>query len=149
MVVEKRQWEILKKMRMIHWMVVAGLVVSVGMLSTGTVFAQLGATRNSWFPQNNPPPISAWLELERVSSSQLDSYNQYVRPQLAMERLLTAQRREMNRQMDQQKTMQKELSLVRDFRPPSPSYQIQFEASPTGKGAGYGNYLHYYQQRRR
>ena len=133
--------------RIIHRAVATGLALSTWMLATGTVFAQFGATRNSWFPQNNPPPLSAWLELERVSSSQLDSYHQYVKPQLELERFLTAQRREMNRHMDNQKTMQKDISQMRHFRQEQ-SYQMQSEASPTGKGSGYGNYLHYYQRRR-
>jgi len=136
------------KKRMIHWIVVTGMVLSVWVYSTGVVVAQLGGTRNSWFPRNNPPPLSAWLELNRATSTELDSYHQYVKPQLEMERLLMSQRREMNRQMDNQKTMQKEISQLRNFRQ-SQSYQVQSEASPTGKGAGYGNYLHYYQQRGR
>ena len=147
MAVENRRRKALIKKRMIDWIAVTGLVVSTGIFSTGSTFAQFGATRNSWFPRNNPPPLSAWLELERVSSSQLDSYNQYVKPQLELERLLMAQRREMNRQVDEQKTLQKELSQVRNLQP-SQGYQLQSEASPTGKGAGYGNYLHYYQRRR-
>ena len=139
------------KKRIIYLIAVTGMMLPVGMFSNGTAFAQLGATRNSWFPQNNPRPLSAWLELERVSSSQLDSYNQYVRPQLELERLLTAQRREQNRQLDQQKTLQKELSQVRNPQnyQQTQSYQVQSEATPTGKGAGYGNYLHFYRQHRR
>ena len=137
------------KKKTIHWIAVPGLVLSAWILSTGTVFAQLGATRNSWFPQNNQPPLSAWLELERVTTTPLDSYNQFVKPQLEMERFLTAQRREKNRQMDDQKMMQKEISQLRNTTRQNQSYQIQSEASPTGKGASYGNYLHYYPQRRR
>ena len=140
------------KNQTIHWIVVAGLVLSTWVLSTGAVFAQFGETRNSWFPRNNQPPLSAWLELERATTTELDSYNQYVKPQLEMERLLTAQRREMNRQMDDQKTMQKEISQMRNSPlrnlQQNQSYQVQSEAAPTGKGAGYGNYLHYYQRRR-
>jgi hypothetical protein len=134
--------------RIIHLIVATGLVSSVWILSAGTVFAQIGETRNSWFPQSNPPALSPWLELKRVSTSELDSYNQYVKPQLEMERIMTAQRREMNRQMDQQKMMKKELSQVRDNQPKQ-DYRLMTGASPTGKGAVYGNYLHYYPQRQR
>ena len=139
------------KKRIIREIVVTGLVLSTWMLSNGTLFAQFGGSRNSWFPRNNPPPLSAWLEMERATTSQLDSYHQYVKPQLEMERLLMAQRREANRQMDDQKTMQKEISQMRNSQmrnlQQNQSYQLQTEASPTGKGAGYGNYLHYYPQR--
>ena len=135
------------KKRIIHGIVVAVLVLTAWVLSPGVVLAQSGMMRNSWFPQNNPPALSAWLELERATSTQLDSYHQYVRPQLEMERLLMAQRREMNRQSEDQKTIQKEISQLRDIRQ-TQNYQVQSEASPTGKGAGYGNYLHYYPQRR-
>ena len=141
------------KKRMISWIVVTGTVLAVGMYSTGTAFAQFGGTRNSWFPRSNQPPLSAWLELERATTTELDSYNQYVKPQLEMERLLTAQRRETNRRMDDQKTMQKEIAQLRNSQlrnlQQNQSYQLQTEATPTGKGAGYGNYLHYYPPRRR
>jgi hypothetical protein len=132
----------------IHVMVTTGLVLSAWIVSTGAVFAQFGGTRNSWFPQNNPSALSPWLEMQRVSTSELDSYNQYVRPRLELERVMMAQQRETNRQMDQQRMMQKELSQVRDYQQRQ-DYRLMTGASPTGKGAGYGNYLHFYPQRRR
>jgi len=116
-------------------------------LTTDMASAQFGGMRSSRFPQNNPYALSPWLEMERVSSSQLDSYNQYVRPRLEMERLLSAQLREMNSQMDRQKMMQKDISQLRNTRQgTSMGYQFQTEASPTGIGGGYGNYLHYYKK---
>jgi len=144
--------ESLMKYGMIHGIVAAGLVLTFWMNSTGTAFAQFGGTRNSWFPRNNQPPLSAWLELERATTTELDAYNQFVKPQLEMERILTAQRREMNRRADDQKTMQKEISQMHNNLKnlqQNQSYQVQTEATPTGKGSGYSNYLHYYPQRRR
>ncbi len=113
-------------------------------VSSDRASAQFGETRNSWFPRNNPSALSPWLEMQRVSSSELDSYNQFVRPRLDMERYMTAQRREMNRQQDTQKTMQRDISGVRNYQQQKLDYTMQSEASPTGKGATYGNYLHFY-----
>lgn len=81
--------------------------------------------------------------MERVSTSELDTYNQYVRPRLEMERYLSAQHREMNLRTDQQKVIQNEVRRMQDQ-----NYQVTGEASATGKGATYRNYLHYYPRKR-
>ena len=131
---------------------VLSLALPICLLLTESAAAQYGATRSSWFPQNNPSAISPWLEMQRVSTSELDTYNQFVRPRLEMERLMMAQSREMNRQRDIQKSMQREISQSRnsprkldnmDFQTPTAT------ATPTGKAATYGNYLHFYPQRMR
>ena len=108
-----------------------------------TAEAQVGGSRNSWFPRSNPSAFSPWLEMERVSTSELDTYNQYVRPRLEMERYLTAQHREMNLRTDQQKAIQNEI-----MRMQKQDYQVTGEASATGKGATYRNYMHYYPRKR-
>ena len=105
--------------------------------------AQVGGSRNSWFPRNNPPTLSPWLEMERVSTSELDTYNQYVRPRLEMERYLMAQHREMNLRTDQQRAIQTEVQRMQNQ-----DYKVTGEASATGKGATYRNYLHYYPRKR-
>ena len=135
--------------RIISFCMMICVTFTVCLLTTGRVSAQYGATRSSWFPQNNPSTLSPWLEMQRVSTSELDSYNQYVKPRLEMERLIMAQQREMNRQQDIQKTMQREISQTRSFRQSPPmNAPMPTQATPTGKGATYGNYLHYYPQKK-
>ena len=91
--------------------------------------------------------------MQRLSTSELDSYNQYVRPRLEMERLMMAQSRELSRQQDVQKSMQREITQSRNFQQPrldNMNYSMPTAtATPTGKRATYGNYLHYYPQRMR
>jgi len=134
------------KSRMIYIIVLTGMALPIWLLSTGQAMAQFYDTRSSWFPGSNPSAISPWLEMQRASSSELDSYNQFVRPRLEMERLILAQRREMDRQMDRQKVMQKDIAQVRDFQlqQQRQDNQMQSFATPTGKGAVYDNYLHFY-----
>ena len=109
-----------------------------------TDMAQAQDTRGSWFPQSNPPPISPWTQMDRRSTSELDSYHQYVKPRIDMENQLMAQHREMNRQRDIQKKMQNEIKTFRDS-----DYSITGAAGVTGKQATYRNYLHYYSPRTR
>jgi len=147
----------IKNLGAIQWIAAVGTAISIWLLASGTASAQYGATRNSWFPQNNPSTLSPWLEIQRFSSSELDSYNQFVRPRLEMERLLTAQTREMNRQQDIQKMMQRDISQVRNRQQrmdvpgslDTMNYSMPAMATPTGKAATYGNYLHFYPQRTR
>jgi hypothetical protein len=117
---------------------------------TPTASAQYGQSRSTWFPQHRPSALSPYLEMQRVTSSELDSYNLYVKPRLEMERLFMAQQREMARQKDYQKSMQKDITQVRSYqqRTDYQDYQMPSGATPTGKGVAYGNYLHYYPQRR-
>jgi len=104
---------------------------------------QFGTSRSNWFPQGNPSALSPWLEMERASTSELDTYNQYVRPRLEMERYLMARQREMNMQRDQQQTLQNEVTRMQ-----IQNYQFYGEASPTGKGATFRNYLHFYPRKK-
>jgi len=127
-----------------------GIVITVFLawnMTGGTASAQFGGTRSTWFPQNNPSAMSPWLELKRATTSELDSYHQYVRPRLEMEQLLQAQRREISRQQDRQQMMQKEISQVMNFQQ-TQDYQLQIEVTATGKGATYGNYLNYYPRKK-
>ena len=138
--------------KIISLSVCVGLVFAVCLLTTGSASAQYGATRSSWFPQSNPSTLSPWLEMQRLSTSELDTYNQYVRPRLEMERLMMAQSREMNRQQDIQKSMQKDIYQMRNSQPKMNNLDFQMptaSASPTGKGATYDNYLHYYPKKMR
>ena len=137
------------KNRILYTIVLTGVTLPIWSLSTGVGMAQFYDTRSSWFPRNNPSAVSPWLEMQRVSSSELDTYNQFVKPRVEMERLMMAQRREMDRQMDHQKTMQKDIAQVRSFQMQKQDYQMQSFATPTGKGAVYGNYLHFYPPPRR
>jgi len=137
----------MKNRGIIRWFAVFGTVISMGMLTSGTASAQFGGMRSTWFPQNNPSSLSPWLEMQRISSPDLDSYNQFVRPRLEMEQLLMAQRREMNRQQERQKMMQKDLSQALNFQQ-NQDYQLQIEATATGKGTTYGNYLNFYPRKK-
>ena len=129
-------------MRTILILTAACCVILLGAALTD--MAQAQDTRGSWFPQTNPPALSPWTHMERRSTSELDSYHQYVKPRIDMENQLMAQHRETNRQRDLQKKMQNEIKTLRDS-----DYNISRSVGTTGKQASYRNYLHYYSPRAR
>jgi hypothetical protein len=121
-------------------------VVVTERASIESLFAQQQS--NFLFPSANPPALSPWLEMERNRSSVLDSYNQYVKPRLEIERLLSTQQMSINRQQNAQQTMQKELASRRrgNITGNGASTDIQYlsRAIQTGKNATFRNYLHFY-----
>lgn len=127
-------------MRTILKSAIAVCAVLLTVAATGAIQAQ--DTRGTWFPQTNPAPLSPWLQMERRSTSELDTFNQFVRPRIEMENQLMAQRRELNRQKDRQSQLQDEVTQYRNA-----DYRITGEATATGKKASYRNYMHYYNRR--
>ncbi|MDR1385924.1 MAG: hypothetical protein LBJ67_19035 [Planctomycetaceae bacterium] len=112
--------------------------------TTESLFAQQSSFL---FPNANPPALSPWLEIQRSRSSVLDSYNQYVKPRLEIERMLSTQQMSINRQQNNQQRIQKELSRrKRGNITGGAATELQYlsEATPTGKNAMYRNYLHFY-----
>ena len=104
-----------------------------------TAFAQnFGqSARSNWFPNSNPSALSPWLELERASTSQLDSYNQYVRPRLEIEREIQAHQQQLNFQRETQRTIQRQVNEIQGI-------QMKSGATPTGKKASFQNFMHFY-----
>ncbi|MDR1491957.1 MAG: hypothetical protein LBT05_04460 [Planctomycetaceae bacterium] len=124
---------------------IAIIIASIFAATTESLFAQQS---NFWFPDSNPPALSPWLELQRNRSSSLDNYNQYVKPRLEIERMLSTQQMSLNRQQNNQKLMQNELVRRRrgNTAGVGSATEIQYlgEAAQTGKNATFRNYLHFY-----
>ena len=117
-----------------------GLVGCVAcFILTQTTYAQnFGqSARSNWFPSSNPPALSPWLELERASTSQLDSFNQYVRPRLELEREIQAHQQQLNFQQETQGAIQRQMTEIQGI-------QMKSGATRTGKKASFQNYMHFY-----
>jgi len=106
---------------------------------TQTTFAQnfMQSTRVNRFPSSNPSALSPWLELERASSTSLDSYNQYVRPRLEIEREIQLQQQQLNFQQEKQGAIQRQVTEIQGI-------QMKSGATRTGKNATFHNFMHFY-----
>ena len=105
-----------------------------------TTFAQnfMQPARSNWFPSSNPPALSPWLELERASTATgLDSYNQYVRPRLEIEREIQFQQRQLNFQRETQGAIQRQVTEIQGI-------QLRGGGTKTGKKASFQNFMHFY-----
>jgi len=107
------------------------------------VFAQerLSVSDSTFFPYKNPPPLSPWLELERRTSSDLDSYHQFVRPRLEMQRTMETQQRQLLRQRENQQILEQQVHGMQ-MRQSATSTQ-------TGKGGVFRYYSHFFPEKRR
>ena len=87
------------------------------------------------------PPLSPWLALGNRPTGSLDSYNQYVRPRLEIQNMMSNQQTQINRQGLRQQT------LERAARNVSSGTGFQGGAATTGRSvpaATFRNYSHYY-----
>ncbi len=104
--------------------VLAGLIL---LLATESAEAQI---------RYQPPagsPLPSQLSYFRRDVGLLDQYNTFVQPQRQLEDRL----RQMNQQqLDDYRSAQRQIEQIKQIRPT--------EAAPTGVGAGYLNYSHYY-----
>jgi len=82
------------------------------------------------------PTLPSQLSYFRRDVGLLDQYNTFIQPQ----RQLEAQLRQMNeQQLADYRSAQRQIEQIKEIRPSG--------AAPTGVGAGYLNYSHYYQLR--
>ena len=105
------------------------------------------------------PPLSPWLGLANRPTGALDPYNQYVRPQLEMQRALGSQQSQINQQAMQQQEM-----LRRSNLGAQPTKALGGAQTPGGvqmgthtgvrtvgrakPAASFRNYSHYYPNQR-
>lgn len=107
------------------------------------LFLTLACSENTAMAQgynfNRSPAISPWVSIGNRPTGMLDSYNQYVRPQLDVQRAFATQQAQINRQNVAQQNMAQSM------------YQMQSAgATPLAgnrqQAASFRNYLHYYPQ---
>ncbi|MDR1960546.1 MAG: hypothetical protein LBQ54_16160 [Planctomycetaceae bacterium] len=99
----------------------------------------LNPEQSTYFPYKNPPALSPWLELQRsTQGSNLDSYHQYVKPQMEIEKAMETQQRQLLRQKEAQLQMKQELK--------ERGIQLKYSgtASQTGIQTRFREYGHYY-----
>jgi len=108
-----------------------------------------GAFAQGFTGYGSTPTLSPWLGLTNRPTGSLDSYNQYVRPQLEMQRALSMQQSQINRQGAVQQDM------LRRSNPgvaAGPQLRTQSGAPAVGRfsqAATFRNYSHYYNFGRR
>ena len=105
-------------------------------IGTQSVFAQYGSSSS----------LSPWLGLTNRPMGSLDNYNQYVRPQLEMQKAFQAQQAQIN----QQGMMQQD--MMRRSNPGAGGQLGKHHGAQTAGGvsqpATFRNYSHYYNFRR-
>ena len=109
------------------------------------VFTTFVGTQSA-FAQYSSPALSPWLGLTNRPMGSLDNYNQYVRPQLEMQRAFQAQQAQINQQGMVQQDMMRRSN-------PGAGGQIgtHHGVQTTGRfsqPATFRNYSHYYNFRR-
>ena len=109
----------------------------IGFLAGCIVLCSVGETlaqQRRWSPR---PAISPYFNYLR-SDAPIDNYNSFVRPRIELQRTL-------NQQADQIRRQQTGLGSLRDD---VTRFQRESGASPTGTGAGFMNYSHFYSRPR-
>ena len=120
---------------------VAAFVVFV---ETQSLFAQGGS---GYLNFGNTPSISPWLGLTNRPTGSLDPYNQYVRPQLEMQRTLGLQQSQINQQAVQQQEMLRRSNLGAGGQLHKLGESQMGTIRVTGRAsqaATFRNYSHYY-----
>jgi hypothetical protein len=84
--------------------------------------------------QPSTPTISPWMNLYQRNPGPLDNYNTYVRPQIQLRDTLQQQDARIQRQGNSIHLLGQEVTEI----------QQEPTVRPTGSGAGYMNYSHYY-----
>ena len=123
----------------------AALFVAVfaAFVETQTVYAQYG-----YMNFGSSPSLSPWLGLTNRPTGSLDSYNQYVRPRLEMQRALDYQQSQINRQGMVQQDMMRRSNLGAQ---PGGRVGTQSGVQTIGgtkQAATFRNYSHYYPGKR-
>jgi hypothetical protein len=109
-------------------------VVAWAVLAGGTLLLSrpgLAQTPGRGYPK---PIFSPYLDLFRADPGPLPNYYQFVRPKQELLKTLQHQNTELERQRAGLGAVQHQLSII----------ERQAQAGPTGIGAGFMNYSHYY-----
>ncbi len=85
------------------------------------------------------PALSPWLSLGNRPTGVLDSYSQYVRPQLEIQQAFAQQQAQLNRQAYQQQSLQGDLETIN-----APQKRGSYS-----RAASFRNYSHYYPNMKR
>lgn len=119
---------------------ILGMTVFTVILFCETNFAS--AQANSYLG-GTTPAINPWLSLSNKRTGVLDSYNQYVRPQLELQKAISTQQAQLNRQGAQQQMMYQQSQQQQAA--------MQSGGAVTGRAkqaASFRNYSHYYPKMR-
>jgi len=122
------------------------VAVFTNIIETQSAFAQ-GFGQGSVF--SSRPPLSPWLGLSNRPTGSLDAYNQYVRPQLEMQRTLDTQQSQINRQGTVQQDMLRRSNP--GVSPGGGQVGTHHGVQTTGgykPAATFRNYSHYYSFKR-
>ena len=118
------------------------------------VFAVFAETQNAlaqygYMNFGSSPPLSPWLGLTNRPTGSLDPYNQYVRPQLEMQRALNQQQSQIHQQGIQQQEMLRRSNLgAQPTKTQGSGGGVPLGLRTTGRAkpaASFRNYSHYYQ----
>ncbi len=108
-------------------------VLAVVFLAGGTIFAQAAAAQSVYSPQT--PAISPWMGLWQKNTGAVDNYHTFVLPQMQLNQTLQMQNAALNRQEAGLQNLNFDIT------------QQQWNQSrimPTGQGASFMYYSHYY-----
>ena len=105
--------------------------LAVILLAGGTIFTQSAAAQFS--PQR--PTISPWMGIFQRNTGAMDNYNTFVRPQMELNRTLQMQGSALDRQEMGLQDLNYEMMQPQGNRS---------TMMPTGQGATFMNFSHYY-----
>ena len=124
--------------------VILFVVAYTNFVGTQSVFAQGFGYSN----YGSRPTLSPWLGLSNRPTGSLDPYNQYVRPQLEMQRTLGVQQSQINQQgMVQQEMLRRSNPGVSSGGQIGTHHGVQTTGG-NRPAATFRNYSHYYNFRR-
>ncbi len=106
------------------------IVLAVFSLVGGSIFSQSAIAQSSYSPQGST--ISPWMGLFQKNTGALDNYHSFVRPQMDLNQTLQMQNAALSGQAAGLQTLNTEMLQ-------GPSGMM-----PTGQGATFMNYSHYY-----
>jgi len=118
-----------------------GAIVACGFLSQDDMARgqEVGNRAISVGYSSQQPRLSPYLDLFRRQEGVLDNYNQFVRPKVNLQRTLNEQDRQLRRQGQQIRAINSAWSQA----------QRTGTMAPTGTGAAFFNYSHFYPGMRR
>ncbi len=109
----------------------SSIILAVVFLAGGTIFTQTAAAQYS--PQR--PTVSPWMGLWQRNTGALDNYHTFVQPQMELNKTLQMQGSALNRQETGLQDLNYEMMQPQGNRS---------TMMPTGQGATFMSYSHYY-----
>ena len=97
-----------------------------------------GAAQGQDRYQPRTPTLSPYLDYFRAPQGPLDSYHEYVRPRINLQNTLSRQDRQLRVQANELRALNDEWSRAQRTK----------TLAPTGIGASFFNYSHFYPQKR-